>query len=151
MSHGTDQIDGTQKRNFTSLHQVTTGQAAALLGVASRTIAKWIDTGKIPSWRINKDRRVLVSDLVKFAETEGIPINIHDEVCAMKVDQSVVMKDKKINEMQTKIDALNSLVVLAEECLSKGTVSLGDSRTARVDADARRKFLDSLKLFKMTA
>jgi excisionase family DNA binding protein len=151
MSSQIDQIDGTQRRNFASVHQVTTGQAAALLGVASRTVAKWIDTGKIPSWRINKDRRVLLSDLIKFADSQGIPVNIDDKVCAMKVDHGMTTMEKTVNDMKIRIDALNALVALADECLSRGTVSLGDSRTARVDADARKKFLDSLKLFKLTA
>ena len=139
------------RRNYTSVHQVTTGQAATLLGVASRTVSKWVDTGKIPSWRINKDRRMLLSDLIKFAEKEGIPVNIQDKVCALKVDHGVTTMDKAIIDMRIRIDALTSLVALAEDCLSKGTVSVGDSRTARVDADARKKFLDSLKMFKMTA
>lgn len=139
------------RRNYASVHQVTTGQAATLLGVASRTVTKWVDMGKIPSWRINKDRRMLLSDLVKFAEKEGIPVNIQDKVCALKVDHGVTTMDKAIIDMRIRIDALTSLVALAEDCLSKGTVSVGDSRTARVDADARKKFLDSLKMFKMTA
>jgi len=146
-----EQTETAQRRNYTAVHQVTTGQAAILLGVASRTVSKWVDMGKIPSWRINKDRRMLLSDLVKFAEKEGIPVNMDDKVCAMKVDHGVTTMDKAINDMKIRIDALNTLVALADECLSKGTVSLGDSRTARVDADARKKFLDSLKLFKMKA
>lgn len=150
MSSHSDQIDGTQRRNFASVHQVTTGQSAALLGVAPRTITKWIDAGKIPSWRVNKDRRVLLSDLIKFAESQGIPVNIDDKVCAMKVDHGMTTLEKTANDMKIRIDALNTLVALADECLSRGTLSLGDSRTARVDADARKKFLDNLKLFKKT-
>ena len=150
MTNNTDQIDGTPRRKVTSVHQVTTGQAASLLGVAAHTISKWIDTGKIPSWRINHDRRVLLSDLIKFAESQGIPVNIDDEVYAMKVNHGMITMEKTANDMKVRINALNALVALADSCLSMGTVSLGDSRTVKVDADARKKFLDSLKLFKLT-
>ena len=150
MTNHTDQIDGTPRRKVASVHQVTTGQAASLLGVATRTVSKWIDTGKIPSWRINHDRRVLLSDLIKFAESQGIPVNIDDTVCAMKVNHGMITMEKTANDMKVRIDALNALVALADRCLSMGTVSLGDSRAVKVDADARKKFLDSLKLFKLT-
>jgi len=129
-------------------HQVTTGQAAQMLGVSSRTVSKWIDEGKFPSWRINKDRRVLITDLAKFAEARGIPLNIDNPVCAVKVDLGNKDMKNQMESLNLRMDALSALVSLAEECLSKGTLMLGDSRMAKVDVDARKRFLDRLKLFR---
>lgn len=47
---------------------MTVGQVADLLGVASKTVVRWTDTGIMPSYRIphGRDRRVLRADLVQF-------------------------------------------------------------------------------------
>lgn len=57
-------------------HQLTTGSAARVVGVAPRTITKWIDSGALKGWRLPEcsDRRVLASDLLAFLETRGAPV-----------------------------------------------------------------------------
>ena len=54
--------------------QVTTGEAAKMLGVSMRTISNWMDKGSLPFWRVNKDRRMFVVDLLKFAEQNKMPV-----------------------------------------------------------------------------
>lgn len=53
---------------------LTTGQVAALLGVAARTAAKWIDAGQLRGYRIpgSQDRRVRREDLLGFARQHGM-------------------------------------------------------------------------------
>lgn len=53
----------------------TTGQIAVACDVAPRTVAKWCDSGILPSYRIacGKDRRILHSDLVSFLDRQGMP------------------------------------------------------------------------------
>ena len=58
-------------------HQLTTGSAARVVGVAPRTITKWIDSGALKGWRLPEcsDRRVLASDLLAFLESlSGDPL-----------------------------------------------------------------------------
>lgn len=117
-----------------------------MLGVSPRTISKWIDKGCIPSWLINKDRRVLVSDLVKFAESRNMPIRQPDTVLLEKVylPQGVAELQEKVSELRTRIDIMQETLSAAEECLLKGTVSLGDPNTVKVNAELRRTFLTKL-------
>ena len=53
----------------------TTGQVAAILGVAPRTAAKLIDSGRIVGWRIPDcgDRRVTRDALTAFLAEHRIP------------------------------------------------------------------------------
>ena len=59
---------------------LTVGDAARLLQVAPRTIAKWCDSGRIAHYRLpagNRvagDRRILYSDLAAFCAANGIPL-----------------------------------------------------------------------------
>lgn len=48
---------------------LTTSEAGRLFGVASRTVAKWFDTGLLTGWRIpgSNDRRFSVESIRKFA------------------------------------------------------------------------------------
>ncbi len=52
---------------------LTTGQVAARLGVASKTIAKWIDSGRMLGVRLpdSKDRRVSLDALLAFERDNG--------------------------------------------------------------------------------
>lgn len=55
---------------------LTTGQAARLLHVAPRTLAKWCDSGRIRHHRLpdSTDRRIFRGDLVAFAAGHGLPV-----------------------------------------------------------------------------
>ena len=52
----------------------TTGQIATICSVASRTVAMWIDTGKLKGYKLpgSQDRRVLESEFVKFLKENGM-------------------------------------------------------------------------------
>ena len=54
----------------------TTGEIARSIGVAPRTVAKWVDSGILPGFRIppNLDRRVRREDLLHFLRAEHMPL-----------------------------------------------------------------------------
>ena len=56
---------------------LTTGEVAKICNVASRTVSKWFDSGQLKGYRIpgSKDRRIPVSNLVKFMKSHGIPMD----------------------------------------------------------------------------
>ena len=52
----------------------TTGQVARLLGMSNRSVATWVDTGRLPGYRVGEkgaDRRVSRAALVAFCRTGG--------------------------------------------------------------------------------
>lgn len=54
---------------------LTTGDVAKMCNVAPRTVSKWFDSGQLKGYRIpgSKDRRIPVSELVRFMKTHDIP------------------------------------------------------------------------------
>lgn len=56
---------------------LTTGEVAKICNVAPRTVSKWFDTGQLKGYRIpgSKDRRIPVSQLVRFMKEHGIPFD----------------------------------------------------------------------------
>ena len=56
---------------------LTTGEVAKICNVAPRTVSKWFDSGQLRGYRIpgSKDRRIPVSQLVRFMQAHGIPLN----------------------------------------------------------------------------
>jgi len=56
---------------------LTTGEVAKICNVAPRTVSKWFDTGVLKGYRIpgSKDRRIPVSQLVRFMKEHGIPFD----------------------------------------------------------------------------
>lgn len=56
---------------------LTTGEVAKVCNVAPRTVSKWFDSGQLKGYRIpgSKDRRIPVSQLVKFMKSHGIPLD----------------------------------------------------------------------------
>ncbi|KPK76649.1 MAG: hypothetical protein AMJ79_05915 [Phycisphaerae bacterium SM23_30] len=56
---------------------LTTGEVAKICNVAPRTVSKWFDSGQLRGYRIpgSKDRRIPVSQLVRFMRAHGIPLN----------------------------------------------------------------------------
>ncbi|MBX3364105.1 MAG: response regulator [Phycisphaeraceae bacterium] len=60
---------------------LTTGEVARICNVAPRTVSKWFDTGQLKGYRIpgSKDRRIPMSELVRFMRQHGIPMEgLHD-------------------------------------------------------------------------
>ena len=56
---------------------LTTGEVAKICNVASRTVSKWFDSGQLKGYRIpgSKDRRIPISNLIKFMKSHGIPMD----------------------------------------------------------------------------
>lgn len=56
---------------------LTTGEVAKICNVAPRTVSKWFDTGALKGYRIpgSKDRRIPVSQLMRFMKEHGIPFD----------------------------------------------------------------------------
>lgn len=54
----------------------TTGQAAKLCNVASRTISKWFDNGLLKGYRLpgSDDRRIPRIELIHFMRKSGLPL-----------------------------------------------------------------------------
>lgn len=51
-----------------------TGDVARLCGVCTRTVSKWIDSGKLDGYRLpeSKDRRVSHRALIAFLDANGM-------------------------------------------------------------------------------
>jgi excisionase family DNA binding protein len=54
---------------------LTTGDVARICNVAPRTVSKWFDSGQLKGYRIpgSKDRRIPVSELIRFMKIHNIP------------------------------------------------------------------------------
>lgn len=54
---------------------LTSGDVAKILCVASRTVCKWADSGRLRGWRLpgSLDRRFLADDVLAFARKAGMP------------------------------------------------------------------------------
>jgi len=54
---------------------LTTGDVARICNVAPRTVSKWFDNGQLKGYRIpgSKDRRIPVSELVRFMKVNNMP------------------------------------------------------------------------------
>jgi len=54
---------------------LTTGQVALMCNVAPRTVTKWFDTGQLKGYRIpgSRDRRIPVSELIRFMKAHNMP------------------------------------------------------------------------------
>jgi two-component system response regulator RpaA len=66
---------------------LTTGAVARLCGVATRTVSKWCDSGKLRNYRIpgSEDRRVPVDDLLRFMKEHGMPTHHLEEHTTYRV------------------------------------------------------------------
>lgn len=56
---------------------LTTGEVARICKVAPRTVTKWFDSGQLRGYRIpgSKDRRIPVSQLVRFMKVNNMPLD----------------------------------------------------------------------------
>lgn len=55
---------------------LTTGEVAKICKVAPRTVTKWFDSGQLRGYKIpgSKDRRIPVSQLVRFMKSNNMPL-----------------------------------------------------------------------------
>ena len=81
---------------------LTTGEVAKICNVAPRTVSKWFDTGVLKGYRIpgSKDRRIPVSQLVRFMKEHGIPF---DGVTGGKTRILVVDDEQEIVDTLAKV------------------------------------------------
>ena len=82
-------------KDMTKLKDVlTTGQVAQICNVAPRTVTKWFDGGQIKGYRIpgSRDRRIPVSELIRFMKAHDMPIASMFEAGKLKV---LIIDDNK--------------------------------------------------------
>lgn len=76
-----DQITPRMAARLRSARVYSTGMVAKVCGVASRTVSKWHDAGKLRGYRIpgSKDRRFTREAVEAFLRAEGIPASVFAE------------------------------------------------------------------------
>jgi excisionase family DNA binding protein len=81
---------------------LTTGEVAKICNVAPRTVSKWFDTGVLKGYRIpgSKDRRIPVSQLVRFMKEHGIPF---DGMSGGKTRVLIVDDEQEIVDVLSKV------------------------------------------------
>jgi excisionase family DNA binding protein len=81
---------------------LTTGEVAKICNVAPRTVSKWFDTGVLKGYRIpgSKDRRIPVSQLVRFMKEHGIPF---DGMAGGKTRVLIVDDEQEIVDVLSKV------------------------------------------------
>ena len=80
---------------------LTTGEVAKICNVAPRTVSKWFDTGVLKGYRIpgSKDRRIPVSQLMRFMKEHGIPF---DGISSGKTRILIVDDDREVVDVLQK-------------------------------------------------
>lgn len=81
---------------------LTTGEVAKLCNVAPRTVSKWFDAGQLKGYRIpgSKDRRIPVSELIRFMKEHGIPL---DGVVSGSVRVLIVDEDREVVDILKRV------------------------------------------------
>ncbi len=77
---------------------LTTGEVAKICNVASRTVSKWFDSGRLKGYRIpgSQDRRIPREYLIKFLKEHGMPLgDLEDEAMAKVL---IVAQDQVLTE-----------------------------------------------------
>src|SRR6195952_5832393 len=89
---------------------LTTGEVAKICNVAPRTVSKWFDSGTLTGYRIpgSKDRRIPLSQLIRFMKHHGMPLNGlmtgATRVLIVDNEQDVVEVLEKILEDEAKFE-----------------------------------------------
>jgi excisionase family DNA binding protein len=67
---------GEEKEPMVTQQAYTTGQAARLLCVAPRMVAKWFDQGRLRGYRVpgSQDRRIPREQLIAFITEHGLAV-----------------------------------------------------------------------------
>ncbi len=83
---------------------LTTGQVAKICNVAPRTVSKWFDSGQLRGYRIpgSKDRRIPLSQLVRFMRAHGMPLNGLDggTTRVLLVDENQEVRETVAEELE---------------------------------------------------
>lgn len=89
---------------------LTTGEVAKICNVAPRTVSKWFDSGTLTGYRIpgSKDRRIPLSQLIRFMKHHGMPLNGlmtgHTRVMIVDDEGDIVEVLEKILEGEAKYE-----------------------------------------------
>ena len=81
---------------------LTTGEVAKICNVAPRTVSKWFDSGTLKGYRIpgSKDRRIPVSELMRFMKAYGLPI---DSMSSGRTRVMIVDDEREIVDVLKKV------------------------------------------------
>ena len=130
---------------------LTTGEVAKICNVAPRTVSKWFDSGSLKGYRIpgSRDRRIPVSELVRFMRAHGIPLeganSGRTRVLIVDKEREVVDVLEKVLGEQTnyEVRSCTSAFQAGMECEKfKPHVVLLDLHVGDVDA---KVFADSIR------
>jgi excisionase family DNA binding protein len=119
---------------------LTTGQVARICHVATRTVTKWFDTGRLPGYRIpgSRDRRIPFDRLVVFMKENDIPMAALDsgvrKVLLFDPDISVMVPDELSRlenyEVRTASSCFEAGMIAREFIPNTIVISLGGGMTA---------------------
>jgi len=91
-----------------SKNVLTTGDVARICSVASRTVSKWFDSGELKGYRIpgSKDRRIPVSELVRFMKLNNMPVTMFpaDKVRVLIADSDSQLCETLAKNLMEKAD-----------------------------------------------
>jgi excisionase family DNA binding protein len=78
------------KAKVSQLNVFTTGQIAHITSVATRTVVKWIESGRLKGYKIpgSNHTRVVLNDLIEFMQANGFPTS---ELAALAVAQVLLV------------------------------------------------------------
>ncbi|MBT3199353.1 MAG: helix-turn-helix domain-containing protein [Phycisphaerales bacterium] len=97
----------------------TTGDVARICHVASRTVTKWFDTGKLRGYRIpgSRDRRIPLAQLAAFMKENNLPMGEFDSAV-----RKVLVIDSDIrNDLTDEFSEMeNYTVCTASTCFEAG-------------------------------
>lgn len=87
---------------------LTTGDVAKICNVAPRTVSKWFDSGQLKGYRIpgSKDRRIPVSELIRFMKANNMPANALPvgKIRVLIVDSDTNATSALADNLRTKAD-----------------------------------------------
>jgi len=87
---------------------LTTGDVARICNVAPRTVSKWFDSGQLKGYRIpgSKDRRIPVSELIRFMKAHNMPATIFPvgKIRVLVVDSNADAASSLADTLRTKAD-----------------------------------------------
>ena len=142
-------------------NSMTTTQVANILCVAARTVSKWADSGRIKCWKINKDRRFDILDVIQFAKENNL------ENLLAKIDTEEIIKDietnnsiinnktigtreykKIIEDLNLKISECKSIIEEVNACLGQGQVKiLIGSDECKISLSKRNALIRKIELY----
>lgn len=138
---------------------LTTGEVAKICQVAPRTVSKWFDSGHLKGYRIpgSKDRRIPVSELVRFMRAHNIPLDGlstgQTRVLIVDDDAEVVDTLRKVLSEQTNYEVHTADTAFAAGLIcerARPHVLLMDIHLGGEDASAVAKLVRSSESLSLT-